>query len=70
IVVYPNGKVQHWLNGRKVVEYERGNTIYKALVARSKYAKHENFGLAEKSPILIQDHNDTVHFRSIKIRKL
>ena len=70
IVVYPDGKVQHWLNGRKVVEYERGNTIYKALIARSKYAKHENFGLAEKSPILIQDHNDNVHFRSIKIRKL
>ncbi len=70
IVMYPDGTVQHWLNGRKVVEYERGSKIYKALVARSKYADYENFGMAEKSPILIQDHNNTVHFRSIKIRKL
>jgi len=70
IVVFPDGKVQHWLNGRKVVEYVRGSNIYDALIARSKYAKYENFGTAEKGPILIQDHNDTIHFRSIKIRKL
>lgn len=70
IVMYPCGTVQHWLNGRKVVEYKRGDNIYKALVARSKYAKHEGFGLAEKGPILLQDHNDTVHYRSLKIRDL
>ena len=70
IVMYPDKTVQHWLNGRKVVEYKSGSKIYKALVARSKYAKYENFGMADKSPILIQDHNNTVHFRSIKIRKL
>jgi len=70
IVVYPCGTVQHWLNGRKVVEYKRGDNTYKALVARSKYAKYENFGMAEKTPILIQDHKDKVHFRSLKIREL
>ena len=70
IVVYPCGTVQHWLNGGKVVEYNRGDAIFKALVARSKYAKYEGFGMAEKGPILIQDHNDNVHFRSLKIREL
>ncbi len=70
IVVFPDGKVQHWLNGRKVVEYTRGDNIYRALVARSKYADYEGFGMAEKTPILFQDHQNTVHFRSIKIREL
>jgi len=69
IGVYPDNTVQHWLNGRKVVEYKRGGNIYKALVARSKYAAHENFGLAPKTPILLTDHHDQVYFRSIKIRE-
>ena len=70
IVVFPDGKVQHWLNGRKVVEYVRGDAIYRALVARSKYAGYEGFGMAPEGPVLLQDHNDTVHFRSLKIREL
>ena len=69
IVVYPDNRVEHWLNGRKVLEYVRGNNIYRALVARSKFAEFEGFGMAGEAPILLQDHNDQVHFRNIKIRE-
>ena len=70
IIVRPNGIVQHWLNGFKVVQYQRGDSIFKALVARSKYAGLEGFGLADEGYISLQDHRDQVSFRSIKIRPI
>lgn len=70
IVASPDGRVEHWLNGIRVVEYRRGSPLFKALVARSKYEKMEGFGLAEKGRLLLQDHGNRVRFRSIKVRPL
>jgi hypothetical protein len=70
VVVYPNNTVQHWLNGFKVVEYERKSNIYNALVARSKYEKYAGFGAGDKGHILIQDHGNNVSFKNVKIKEL
>ena len=70
IIVYPDNIVQHWLNGFKVVEYERKGNIFDALVARSKYEKYKGFGAGDKGHILLQDHGDEVYFRNVKLREL
>jgi hypothetical protein len=70
IVAMPNNIVQHWLNGFKVLEYERKSNIFDALVARSKYANYKGFGAGDKGNILIQDHGNNVSFKNLKIREL
>lgn len=70
IVVYPNHRVEHYLNGVKVLEYERGSPAFRALVAGSKYHVWPNFGEARAGHLLLQDHGHRVAFRSLKLREL
>jgi hypothetical protein len=69
-IVVNGSKVEHYLNGCKIVEYERGTQEWRALVAYSKYKDWPSFGEYKQGNILLQDHGDEVSFCNIKIMEL
>jgi sugar phosphate isomerase/epimerase len=70
LIIVEDNRVQHYLNGVKIVEYVRNTPTFNALVAYSKYAQWPNFGNAAEGRILLQDHGNEVFFKNIKIKEL
>lgn len=69
-IVVKGSHVEHWLNGRKVVEYELGSDDWKQRVANSKFAGWKDYGVAREGHIGLQEHGNRVAFRNIKVKPL
>jgi len=67
-LVVDGRNAEHWLNGKKMIDYERGSEAFRILVAKSKYSVYKDFGESPRGHILLQGHNGEVAFKAIKIR--
>ena len=69
-IVAKGNHVEHWINGKKVLEFERGSEHFRAAVAKSKFRNRDKFGEAKQGHILLQDHGGGIAFRNIRIKLL
>lgn len=69
-IIARGAHVEHWLNGRKVVDYELWSPDWEARVKASKFAQWPPYGRARRGRIGLQDHGDWVAYRNIRIREL
>jgi hypothetical protein len=69
-IVVQGNRVEHWLNGVKVLDYSCSSEAVKAAVGESKFKNVSGFGSRLKGHILLQEHGKEVWFRNLKIREL
>ncbi|MDF9798892.1 hypothetical protein OKW21_004155 [Catalinimonas alkaloidigena] len=69
-IVSKNNQVEHWLNGVKVVSYERGSQDFLQKKMNTKFKNYTNYGEVPSGHIMLTDHHDKVYFRNIKIKRL
>jgi hypothetical protein len=69
-IVVDGAHVEHWLNGTKVTEYELWSQDWKDRVAAGKFRQWPTFGFGKSGHIALQDHDNRVSYRSIRIKAL
>lgn len=70
-IVADGRRIEHWLNGEKIVEYELGSDDWNKRVAESKFKNMKAFREPPtKGHICLQDHTARIEFKNIAIRPL
>lgn len=69
-ILVKDNHIEHWLDGKKVVDTDRTNLVFKNGVIDSKYKAYPGFASIPEGHILLQDHGHSVSFKNIKIRTL
>lgn len=69
-IIFDKGHVEHWLNGKKIVEFTAWDADWQKRKADGKWKDHPAYGMASIGHIALQDHGHKAYYRNIKVREL
>ena len=69
-LVVRNGHVEHWLNGKKVLEYDLASDNLTSLIAQSKFKNFRQYARMSEGHIALQFHGDDVWYRNVRVREI
>jgi type 1 glutamine amidotransferase len=69
-IVCRGTRIEHWLNGFRVVEVDTATDAYKSAKEASKWTRYPDHNTLLRGRIALQDHGDEVWFRNMKVREL
>ena len=68
-IVAKGNKIEHWLNGVKIIDIEVESREWQESFAKSKYKGKTEFAKT-LGPVFLQDHQDEVFYRGIFIKEI
>lgn len=69
-IIFNKGKVQHWLNGQKIVEFDKNSPDWVEKRNSGKWNDYPDYGKASDGYLALQDHGAGVWFRNVRVRRL
>jgi frataxin-like iron-binding protein CyaY len=69
-IIFNKGHVEHWLNGKKIVEFQAWDTEWTKKKTEGKWKDFPDYGSAKKGVIALQDHGNKAYFKNILIKVL
>jgi len=69
-IIFNNGHVEHWLNGKKIVEFTAWSDDWNNKKSKGKWKDHPEYGVAKSGHIALQDHGHKAYFKNVRLRAL
>lgn len=69
-IVFTPEKVEHWLNGQKLLEFQPWSEDWNKKKNSGKWDEAPDYGKYKKGFIALQDHSSPIWFKNIKIKEL
>ena len=69
-IIFDKGHVEHWLNGKRIVEFEAWTPEWERNVRTGKWQSYPYYGRAKSGSIALQNHGNKTYFKNIRIKQL